>query len=213
MTGQSLNFAYANLSSVSGSVGANNSVVFSVLLDKQKTLFDDKNRAVWATPAGVEGMTMQADMIRKYKITPESAVSEKNDDLYDQFHAGRIAIVRGASARIPRAMQALGAEKLQERQVKGLSDFAALLPSVSFEGIGPGRNTAFFRGIVPAGAASTYQLIATSCGSPASADVGICGTDLTTSGCETGAAFSTRSIESDMPSRRSASASMAGRCP
>lgn len=55
--------------------------------------------------------------------------------------------------KVPISMQALGAEKLEQRQVKGLSDFAALLPSVSFEGIGPGRNTAFFRGIVPAGGA------------------------------------------------------------
>ncbi|MEQ6334479.1 TonB-dependent receptor [Sphingobium sp. MK2] len=55
--------------------------------------------------------------------------------------------------KVPISMQALGAETLAERQVKGLSDFAALLPSVSFEGIGPGRNTAFFRGIVPAGGA------------------------------------------------------------
>ncbi|MBH2000424.1 MAG: TonB-dependent receptor [Sphingomonadaceae bacterium] len=55
--------------------------------------------------------------------------------------------------KVPISMQALGAETLQQRQVKGLSDFAALLPSVSFEGIGPGRSTPFFRGIVPAGGA------------------------------------------------------------
>jgi len=55
--------------------------------------------------------------------------------------------------KVPISMQALGAESMQQRQVKGLTDFAALLPSVSFEGIGPGRNTAFFRGIVPAGGA------------------------------------------------------------
>jgi outer membrane receptor protein involved in Fe transport len=53
--------------------------------------------------------------------------------------------------KVPISIQALGAEKLEQHQVKGLSDFAALLPSVSFAGIGPGRNTAYFRGIVPAG--------------------------------------------------------------
>jgi outer membrane receptor protein involved in Fe transport len=53
--------------------------------------------------------------------------------------------------KVPISIQALGNEFLEQRQVKGLSDFATLLPSVSFEGIGPGRNTAFFRGIVPAG--------------------------------------------------------------
>lgn len=58
---------------------------------------------------------------------------------------------RESIQRVPISMQALGAEKLEERQVKGLTDFAALMPSLSFAGIGPGRNTAYFRGIVPAG--------------------------------------------------------------
>jgi len=53
--------------------------------------------------------------------------------------------------KVPISIQALGMQKLEERQVKGLADVAALLPSVSFAGIGPGRNTAYFRGIVPAG--------------------------------------------------------------
>ncbi|MFB0872833.1 MULTISPECIES: TonB-dependent receptor [unclassified Sphingobium] len=70
---------------------------------------------------------------------------------------GEIIVTATRSAqsiqKVPISMQALGAETLAERQVKGLSDFATLLPSVSFEGIGPGRNTAFFRGIVPAGGA------------------------------------------------------------
>lgn len=55
--------------------------------------------------------------------------------------------------RVPISMQALSADVLGQRQVKGLTDFAALLPSVTFAGIGPGRNTPYFRGIVPAGGA------------------------------------------------------------
>ncbi len=53
--------------------------------------------------------------------------------------------------KVPIAIQALGADFLAQRQVKGLADYAALLPSVSFAGIGPGRSEIFFRGIVPAG--------------------------------------------------------------
>ena len=53
--------------------------------------------------------------------------------------------------RVPISIQALSASMLEQRQVKGLSDFAALLPSVSFAGLGPGRNTVYFRGIVLAG--------------------------------------------------------------
>jgi len=59
--------------------------------------------------------------------------------------------------KVPISIQALGADMLDQRQVNGLSDFAALLPSVSFAGIGPGRSTAYFRGIVPAG--GTYASV------------------------------------------------------
>ncbi|PZN95912.1 MAG: TonB-dependent receptor [Alphaproteobacteria bacterium] len=53
--------------------------------------------------------------------------------------------------KVPISIQVLSGDVLSQRQVKGLSDFAALLPSVSFAGIGPGRNDIYFRGIVPAG--------------------------------------------------------------
>lgn len=53
--------------------------------------------------------------------------------------------------KVPISMQALSMEKLAEHNVKGMSDFALLMPSVSFAGLGPGRQTAYFRGIVPAG--------------------------------------------------------------
>lgn len=55
--------------------------------------------------------------------------------------------------KVPIAIQALSSDFLAQRQVKGLQDYAALLPSVAFAGIGPGRNEVYFRGIVPAGGA------------------------------------------------------------
>ncbi len=70
---------------------------------------------------------------------------------------GEIVVTATRSAqsiqKVPISMQALSADMLAQRQVKGLTDFAALLPSVTFAGIGPGRNTPYFRGIVPAGGA------------------------------------------------------------
>ncbi|MGD9812696.1 MAG: TonB-dependent receptor, partial [Sphingobium sp.] len=57
--------------------------------------------------------------------------------------------------KVPISMQALGEGKLEQRQIKGMSDFANLLPSVSFDGLGPGRQNPYFRGIVPAG--GTYD--------------------------------------------------------
>ncbi|WP_255530321.1 TonB-dependent receptor [Novosphingobium sp. NBM11] len=68
---------------------------------------------------------------------------------------GEIIVTATRSAqsiqKVPISMQALSADTLGQRQVKGLSDFATLLPSVSFAGLGPGRQTIYFRGIVPAG--------------------------------------------------------------
>lgn len=55
--------------------------------------------------------------------------------------------------KVPISIQALSGDVLGQRQVKGLTDFAVLLPSVSFAGLGPGRNEVYFRGIVPAGGA------------------------------------------------------------
>ncbi len=70
---------------------------------------------------------------------------------------GEIIVTATRSAqsiqKVPISIQALTADTLADRQVKGLSDFAALLPSVSFAGLGPGRNEVYFRGIVPAGGA------------------------------------------------------------
>ncbi|MDB5687933.1 MAG: TonB-denpendent receptor, partial [Rhizorhabdus sp.] len=81
--------------------------------------------------------------------TPQAASAAPEE----QFGEITVTATRRSESiqKVPISMQALGADMMQERQVKGMSDFAALLPSVSFEGIGPGRNTAFFRGIVPAG--------------------------------------------------------------
>jgi outer membrane receptor protein involved in Fe transport len=58
---------------------------------------------------------------------------------------------RQSVQKVPISMQAFSAAALEDRQVQGLSDLATLLPSVSFAGLSPGRNTPYFRGIVPAG--------------------------------------------------------------
>jgi len=91
-------------------------------------------------------------------LAPESALAQAADTPAEATTGlGEIVVTATRTAesvqKVPISMQALSSDKLEQRQVKGLSDFAALLPSVSFEGLGPGRQTAFFRGIVPAGGA------------------------------------------------------------
>ncbi|CAH0498184.1 Vitamin B12 transporter BtuB [Novosphingobium sp. CECT 9465] len=91
-----------------------------------------------------------------YAAEPQEALAPAPDQPEDQSGGlGEIIVTATRDAtsiqKVPISMQALGADVLAQRQVKGLTDFAALLPSVTFAGIGPGRNTPYFRGIVPAG--------------------------------------------------------------
>jgi outer membrane receptor protein involved in Fe transport len=72
----------------------------------------------------------------------------------DQGGLGDIVVTATRQAqsvqKVPISMQALSTEKLEQRKVKGLSDIAALLPSVRSRALGRAV-TAYFRGIVPAG--------------------------------------------------------------
>ena len=52
---------------------------------------------------------------------------------------------------VPISIQALGGERLAERQVSSFDDYAKLLPSVSFQSFGPGQSQLFFRGISSGG--------------------------------------------------------------
>ena len=49
--------------------------------------------------------------------------------------------------KVPISLQALTTEKLEQRQVVNFNDYVALLPSVSFASLGPGRSDLFFRGV------------------------------------------------------------------
>ena len=92
--------------------GANAPVIVNVMLDEQGFLFHEEGRPAWSTEAGIKGMNLQLDMIRKHEVTPETAISMKDDDIYDQFNAGRMAMIRGGVTRLPRAVAALGPDKV-----------------------------------------------------------------------------------------------------
>ncbi|RVT41211.1 TonB-dependent receptor [Sphingobium algorifonticola] len=117
-------------------------------------------RALWASTvlsAIVAPGTAQAAEDAAAQSEPQAAVSA--DDPQGGLTEIVVTATRTAQSiqTVPISMQALSADALQQRQVKGLTDFVALLPSVSFEGIGPGRNAVYFRGIVPAG--GTYASV------------------------------------------------------
>jgi multiple sugar transport system substrate-binding protein len=73
--------------------------LLNALLEEKGTIFDDKFRAVWSTPAGVKGLQMQADMIRKYKIMAENQINLSNEEVTEQYMAGRIVFHRTTTAR------------------------------------------------------------------------------------------------------------------
>lgn len=90
------------------------------LLAKQGTLFDDKGKARFATPAGIEGLTLQTDMMTKLGITPRQSAGWTVDDLNEQFTAGRIAISTGASVRVSTLQARMGADKVGFMLVPGV---------------------------------------------------------------------------------------------
>jgi iron complex outermembrane receptor protein len=52
---------------------------------------------------------------------------------------------------VPISIQALTSKKLDEHQVTSFDDYAKLLPSVTFQTLGPGQSQIYFRGIVTGG--------------------------------------------------------------
>ena len=50
--------------------------------------------------------------------------------------------------RVPISMQALSPEILSQHQVQSFDDYSKLLPSASFQSLGPGETNLFFRGVV-----------------------------------------------------------------
>ena len=53
--------------------------------------------------------------------------------------------------KVPISLTVLGTEQLENHQVSGFDDFVKLLPSVSFQSLGPGQTQLYFRGIASGG--------------------------------------------------------------
>lgn len=88
--------------------GDSANIGMSTILQLQGNVVKEDGTPDWATDAGVRGVQLLVDMVKKYKITPMQAVSMSSDDVYDHFTAGRAVFARCASARVPNLAQALG---------------------------------------------------------------------------------------------------------
>ena len=53
--------------------------------------------------------------------------------------------------KVPISLTVLGTEQLEQHQVANFDDFAKLLPSVSYQSLGPGQMQLYFRGIASGG--------------------------------------------------------------
>jgi multiple sugar transport system substrate-binding protein len=70
-------------------------------LDRQGDLFTEDGRAMFATPAVEESLEMMIDMVTEYGITPDTAVSYDQEQVFQDFIAGRYAMIVGAGVRVP----------------------------------------------------------------------------------------------------------------
>jgi multiple sugar transport system substrate-binding protein len=87
-------------------------IVIPYMLAKQGDLFDAQGRARFATAAGIEGLTLQTEMVTKHEVTPKLVTSWTVDDLYEQFSAGRVAMITGASVRVSTLQARMGKDKV-----------------------------------------------------------------------------------------------------
>lgn len=87
-------------------------LMIPTMLALQGKLFEADNRAAFATPAGITGLTRQTAMVTEHKVTPPDAVGWTVDDAYEAFAAGRAAMIEGASVRVSTMQAKLGADKV-----------------------------------------------------------------------------------------------------
>jgi len=88
------------------------SIAASILMDRDGSLFHPDGKARFNTPAGIEGMDFQVDLIRKYGVAPANALSLNGEDLYDQFTSGRNSIILSNTARVPRLRGIIGSDNV-----------------------------------------------------------------------------------------------------
>ncbi len=75
------------------------SPVYISLLEEPDSLYTGKCKINLDSDLGVKGITYTADLINKYKVTPQDALVDNVDDVTDQFIAGRYAIAIGSMLR------------------------------------------------------------------------------------------------------------------
>lgn len=79
---------------------ADPNIATAALLDQQGDLFNDDGTANWANAAGKKAFQLELDMITKYGVTPSSVLTNTTEDVYNDFLAGKYAMINGAGVRV-----------------------------------------------------------------------------------------------------------------
>lgn len=77
-------------------------VMTNHLLAAQGTLFTNDGKANWSNKAAQDALQFQIDCIKKYGITPESAIATTGEELFVDFCAGKYAMITGGAVRVPK---------------------------------------------------------------------------------------------------------------
>lgn len=83
-----------------------------LVLEQQPDLFNEDGTPAWATEAGVEALTEMASYVSAEGPTPPASVNYSAEDLYEQYAAGRMAMITGASVRVSTMQQQIGEDNV-----------------------------------------------------------------------------------------------------
>ena len=87
-------------------------IMVPMVLERQGNLFDKNGRALFNTAAGVDALQTQIDMVTKYGVTPRASIDWSAEDLYEQFAAGRLAMINAAVVRTSGMQEQIGKDKV-----------------------------------------------------------------------------------------------------
>lgn len=111
-----------------------------------------RKTVAWSLLGTTMLVTASAAYAQSTTSAPDTANQPDQADTDSQNQLGDIVVTaqkRSESIqRVPISMQALSPETLSQHQVQSFDDYAKLLPSASFQTLGPGQSQLFFRGIV-----------------------------------------------------------------
>lgn len=83
-----------------------------LVLEDQADIFNEDGTPAWSTEVGTKAMAEMTSYVSESGPTPPASINYSAEDLYEQYAAGRMAIITGASVRVSTLQQQIGADKV-----------------------------------------------------------------------------------------------------